>query len=504
MAAGIFLGLMAASLLVNGHYQPANALEAYKKSLRDRGEKLELNAVLAPLVPAESNSLSAVEEAFRMFVPGEVKIPAAMKTVAPGRTLVGWQQPDARATDFTNSWEEFSGFVEANRPAMEQLHQVLDKPKLDFDLDYKKDTSLSLPHLSSLKRAVESLESAIVFDLHRGDLALATTNILTMLAIPQKNSSEGLLISHLVRLAMTAIAVAPTWELLQATNVTEAQLETIQEAWLQMDFLGDATNAFVVERAWGINEIQKLRAMSHENLMAAMSFGSSGSSSSSGGWDWEAITEKPRCAIGEVMWRSSWSYTDELRTLKSESIILDALRAMKADQSQNFKVVFDAMKSRLSSLGVTNVGAEFFKQLNIPNLAELFGNWDLSSTVKKAIRMETARRLTVTAIALKRFQMKQGKSAESLTVLVPEFLSAVPIDPYDGQPLRYHSNADGTFLLYSVGEDGKDDGGDPTVTTTSSSTPSWQNDHALDWVWPQPATEVEIEMYNDEQAKKSK
>ena len=209
MAAGIFLGLMAASLLVNGHYQPASALEAYKKSLCDCGEKLELNAVLAPLVPAESNSLSAVEEAFRMFVPGEVKIPAAMKTVAPGRALVGWQQPDARATDFTNSWEEFSGFVEANRPAMEQLHQVLDKPKLDFDLDYKKGASLSLPHLSSLKRAVESLESAIVFDLHRGDLALATTNILTMLAIPQKNSSEGLLISHLVRLAMTAIATTP-------------------------------------------------------------------------------------------------------------------------------------------------------------------------------------------------------------------------------------------------------------------------------------------------------
>ena len=32
----------------------------------------------------------------------------------------------------------------------------------------------------------------------------------------------------------------------------------------------------------------------------------------------------------------------------------------------------------------------------------------------------------------------------------------------DGQPLRYRRNADGTFLLYSIGENGKDDGGNPS------------------------------------------
>jgi hypothetical protein len=68
-----------------------------------------------------------------------------------------------------------------------------------------------------------------------------------------------------------------------------------------------------------------------------------------------------------------------------------------------------------------------------------------------------------------------------LDELVPEFISAVPIDPMDIQPLRYKLNADGTFVLYSVGEDGKDDGGDPTPTDSKSPPDLW---NARDAVWP--------------------
>jgi hypothetical protein len=82
--------------------------------------------------------------------------------------------------------------------------------------------------------------------------------------------------------------------------------------------------------------------------------------------------------------------------------------------------------------------------------------------------------------------------------LTPDLLPSVPIDCMDGQPLRYRPNADGTFLLYSVGENGVDDGGDPSVPKNYNYTGSsfyWQKDIALDWVWPQPATEAEIQAY---------
>jgi hypothetical protein len=42
------------------------------------------------------------------------------------------------------------------------------------------------------------------------------------------------------------------------------------------------------------------------------------------------------------------------------------------------------------------------------------------------------------------------------------FVPEVPRDWMNGAPLRYRPNDDGTFTLYSVGMDRKDDGGDPT------------------------------------------
>jgi hypothetical protein len=73
---------------------------------------------------------------------------------------------------------------------------------------------------------------------------------------------------------------------------------------------------------------------------------------------------------------------------------------------------------------------------------------------------ETVSRIHVTmaALAVERFRLAQAQLPESLNELVPQFLSAVPIDPFDGQPLRYHRLIKG-YLIYSVGADGHDDGG---------------------------------------------
>jgi hypothetical protein len=53
-------------------------------------------------------------------------------------------------------------------------------------------------------------------------------------------------------------------------------------------------------------------------------------------------------------------------------------------------------------------------------------------------------------------------SPEKLRLLVPEFLTELPIDPFDpaNGPLR-DTNTGGDFVAYSVGVDGKDDGGRP-------------------------------------------
>ena len=67
-------------------------------------------------------------------------------------------------------------------------------------------------------------------------------------------------------------------------------------------------------------------------------------------------------------------------------------------------------------------------------------------------------RCLIAALAAERYRRAHGRWPETLDRLTPEWLGAVPLDPFDGLPLRSARLADG-LVIYSVGFDGKDDGG---------------------------------------------
>ncbi|MFO0849115.1 MAG: hypothetical protein U0871_11265 [Gemmataceae bacterium] len=63
-----------------------------------------------------------------------------------------------------------------------------------------------------------------------------------------------------------------------------------------------------------------------------------------------------------------------------------------------------------------------------------------------------------TGVAAERYRRKHGAWPASLEALVPEFLPAVPLDPFTGRPLGFKPLPDG-LVIYTVGPDGKDGGG---------------------------------------------
>jgi hypothetical protein len=68
-------------------------------------------------------------------------------------------------------------------------------------------------------------------------------------------------------------------------------------------------------------------------------------------------------------------------------------------------------------------------------------------------------RCALVALAAERYRQKFGDWPKALADLVPQYLAAVPLDPFDGKPLQYRRTNTGA-IIYSVGEDGRDDGGD--------------------------------------------
>lgn len=62
------------------------------------------------------------------------------------------------------------------------------------------------------------------------------------------------------------------------------------------------------------------------------------------------------------------------------------------------------------------------------------------------------------ALACELFRSARGQYPERLEELAPEFLPEIPPDPFTGKPFVYKRKGKG-FIVYSVGENLKDDGG---------------------------------------------
>ncbi len=77
-----------------------------------------------------------------------------------------------------------------------------------------------------------------------------------------------------------------------------------------------------------------------------------------------------------------------------------------------------------------------------------------------ADRSQAKLRLLICGLALRAYSVEKGHPPEKLADLVPEYLPEVPEDPYSGTRLVYRRNPTG-YVLYSVGPDGRDDGGQP-------------------------------------------
>ena len=67
-------------------------------------------------------------------------------------------------------------------------------------------------------------------------------------------------------------------------------------------------------------------------------------------------------------------------------------------------------------------------------------------------------RCAVAGLAVERFRLAKGRWPTTLDEIPRDILAVVPLDPYDGNPLKYVRRSDGV-TVYSIGPDEQDDGG---------------------------------------------
>ena len=95
---------------------------------------------------------------------------------------------------------------------------------------------------------------------------------------------------------------------------------------------------------------------------------------------------------------------------------------------------------------------------------------DLRGATARHFHASLQRRFAMTALALRLYEAEHGAPASSLEELVPAYLPTVPCDPFSlaNEPIRYLCTKE-RDILYSVGPNGINEGGSPTLDRLSSS-----------------------------------
>jgi hypothetical protein len=478
----LVLLLVLGFIFVMPHGRYRHALEAYKKELLAKGEKLTI-AELAPPPPSAnaSNGAKAFMQLMRDYKPPTNDYPYMMRMAVPGLGQVG--HTNLALVDMFN--------YEQNLGKVAKLRDVLKAPVLNFDLDYSQGFDLPLAHLVKLKQAEQLTACAAMQAYYAKNFPEARADLLTAVDLVRVYTNDPLMISGLVRIAMTRIALNATWEGLQSDEWTGPQLAELQDKWQGMNLFENSATVITFERACGIAEIAKLREAPNADSLALAnpSFAPSGTPADNGVLD--NFTHK----IGSLyyhlrfsIWKSSWSYDEELCLLQVEQALIETAR--NANAKGAFVPAFKKLDQQASNIFQLHPDATnhfLFGELN----DQVFVRY-----LQKLAQAETARRLCVTAIALKRYHLQHSAYPATLDDLVPAILPAVPVDFMDGKPLRYKLRPDGDFLLYSVGEDGQDNGGDPTPASQSISSTSFNWLTSRDIVWPRVATPAALEEYH--------
>jgi hypothetical protein len=359
---------------------------------------------------------------------------------------------------------------------LQEIREALREPALDAG-PYTNVLVSRRVNFVAIRKAAHWLVGAAENDLHQGRLEEALQNLEALAALARMERDECTLVAQMIRVAVAGLGLSVTWDALQAPGWTEPQLERLQRAWEPVDLVEAVERGFVGERAGGYELFARLRRASgpHTGRLFPIVIGGSLSS-----------LQRTFAEVGmDYLYFPAYKLTcideDELFYLRCMQDSLVPLRLLKAHRpwAEGKQGLAEAI-ARLNKANSSPRRYRYFvSMMAIPNIAR---------AGERAVQTETERQMTLAAIALKRFQLRHGKLPWRLEALVPEFLTAVPYDYMSAKPLCYRVGSDGRHVIYSVGEDGKDDGGDPSP---ASGQPSglWKG---RDAVWPSLANETGI------------
>lgn len=426
-----------------------NEINQYKAELKAKGEWLSFADLPPPSHTNGNPNLGKLTNAVAKlrFSGMNPAMLMTMRFIKPGQASVAWDAENV--VDFksgTNSWQEFVQNLADNEPMLKKIRESVEHPETDTGWARTNLTDPASNTFVPRRTAAQWLAAATIGALHENQFPSALENLHALFQLAQVQKDDINLVNQIIRVAIVGLATYVTWEALHSPGWTEPQLVQLEADLNSVNLLDALEKGLVGDRIGCIEQFQTVRGYS---------------TNKSGLW----VT-----GIRTIF------KNDELFYLKATQQQLEHLRLVR--QGKPWPEVKRLLET--DTLHREEINKSFRKYLHMLSRIAIL---KAESAGRRSIVNETQRQMALAAVALKRFELRNRKQAPHIEALVPEFLPMLPHDWMDQKPLKYRTNENGGFLLYSVGEDGRDDGGDPQPAQ-----PLGKKDYELwsgrDAVWP--------------------
>ncbi len=358
------------------------------------------------------------------------------------------KEPKSPATDVLFALSKYD-------PTLEELRHASRLPFARFPLNYtiNNPSQIVAPHLAAMKSCALVLRLRATAELANGHAAKALADVRLILYLASSIRHEPIQEAFQFQIAMVNLAIQPVWEGLARRQWSADQMAALERDLAGIDTVADYGFAMRAARASNLKSIEYLRTERMANSIT----------------DWNNNTMLIPTLIYRLL-PDGWFYLNYWVTAR----VFEASLPTAAEVEQ--RILSPAISDRFARAENLERGWHHIP----PNFWLAFVP-PLPREAMNSARVQAGVDMARVACALEGYRLAHDEYPQMLDALAPQFIETIPHDIINGQPLHFHRTTDGKFLLYSVGWNGKDDGGRPE---DPKQFPLRKSDG--DWVWPYP------------------
>jgi hypothetical protein len=337
-----------------------------------------------------------------------------------------WQEAEKIGFDLRDP--ELRRFLKRQSSALALLRQAAAKPGCSFERDYgRPSVAMLVPELYLLRTAARLLALDAICRASDKDYRGAIEDVNAMFRVAEHVSSDPLLISQLVAMGVDGSAIDTLRHILASGRLPPEDLAMIH--------LPERTSyRTLLRRAFRMEEATFL-----------------------------ATSEQ--VGDGQIgVWQLvAWSGDHTHQGIPH--IFPPVYRLFLLGDDIAAQAHFAALLDRAAALPYAQ-GEEVIKQYDQELQAQPGGVLTalfmpaLGASVEHAVRAEAQRSAARLGLALYTYHARKGRFPDNVDDLAPDFIPAVPRDPFDGQAMKFKRSGQGA-VVYSVGPDMIDNGGAP-------------------------------------------